>query len=164
MPEGKCLDRPPCLGCERALDELRDGRLPKLSPQCSQLKARARLDCLFRVADTLPAEESSLARGQRPCQRHRGCWTRAKWHLLLRTKVVLLRGDRVVQRLCPASCGMCSNLASGAQASDTQEAALWIGYLHSHQHMGRGAVACDGSCSCDAVIDAHNSLLVTAAQ
>ena len=162
MTQGRCLDHPPCMGCERALDELRDDRLPKRFPECSQLKPRARLGCLFKVAET---------QLKRAAQRE----VNGTWSAVQRSSATFCYerksfcSDGFVQRLCPASCGMCSNLTaeSGAQANDGQEVALWIGYLHSHQHMGRAAVACDGSCSCGTMIDAHNSLYrnsVTAVQ
>lgn len=159
----KCLDHPPCMGCERALDELRDDRLPKLFPECSQLKPRARLGCLFKVADT----QLKRAAAQREVNDTRSAVSQPSGKFCYERKSFC--SDAFVQRLCPASCGMCSRLTvnSSAQANDGEEVALWIGYLHSHEHMGRAAVTCGGSCSCGALIDAHNSLYrnsVTAVQ
>lgn len=38
-----------------------------------------------------------------------------------------------------------------------RQAALWIGFLRSYEHMGRVAVTCSGGCGCDeTVIDGHD--------
>ena len=38
-----------------------------------------------------------------------------------------------------------------------RQAALWIGFLRSYEHMGRVAVSCSGGCGCDeSVIDGHD--------
>ncbi|KAL1495257.1 hypothetical protein AB1Y20_017118 [Prymnesium parvum] len=58
----------------------------------------------------------------------------------------------LVQRLCRATCGVCSAAAAGGGRG----LGLWLAYLHSYQSMGRVGVACGGACACGGQVDAHN--------
>ena len=55
-------------------------------------------------------------------------------------------------RLCPRTCGVCSDTGVGGR-----EMSLWVAYLYSYEHMGIADVSCSGSCSCATEIDAHNT-------
>lgn len=61
--------------------------------------------------------------------------------------------SRKVFKRCPLTCGLCSRVRGGANATTS---VLWLAYLSSYQHMGRALVRCSGGCECGPVeIDAH---------
>jgi hypothetical protein len=145
---GECVDRPPCDGCEAALDDLRDlhagrGKLEKWQQlrekNCDAARHRGTKEltaCLSRHANRADAPPSANFCLQR----------------------LSLCINAQVASACQKSCDMCDAAAVPGGSARSRPLGLWLAYLLSYEHMGRARVSCSGACSCDAVIDAHNVL------
>ena len=112
----------------------------------------------WRTSRTSSSAAGSLAVLPRPVRgcasakhRHCNCCSQASFCQLRREECV----DENVQPHCRATCGICSNVSTGAGRA---RLGLWLAYLNSYEHMGRASVRCAGSCACMAEIDGHNQL------
>ena len=142
---GECVDRPPCDGCEAAHDDLRDlhasrgiiqAGISSRDKSCDAARRRGSkqlVECLTRSANRPNAPPSA--------------------NFCLQRLSLCISSE--VSNVCQKSCDVCDATASGARS---RPLGLWLAYLLSYEHMGRARVSCSGTCSCDAVIDAHNVL------